>query len=166
MKPTTRIKIGLNHIGESGSAPEIFDGTLRESLEWLIALLTSITLARRIQISIARTDEEVMVGLTTQRKPRNDSKLASAMDLLSALTLLDDDSLDGVGSEHKEVESSTLQRQSRLTDEDDDSAEGAAGEIEASRSVAQLAKDSQEGTPQFDELDDYESSASRAGESR
>lgn len=94
MKPTTRIKIGFNHIGASAEAPEIFDGSLHESLAWLIGKLNAVTLARRIQISIARTDEEVMVGLTAQRQRKSDAKLANAMNLLDLLGDMSDDSED------------------------------------------------------------------------
>lgn len=77
MRPTTITHAGIRNIGDSEDAGQFMEGQLSHVLMWIVESLGKLTLARRVTICLARTREEVEVGLTLKKgrnAPSNEMK--------------------------------------------------------------------------------------------
>lgn len=79
MKPSTEIAIAYRNIGERDSPVESFHGPLSLAIPRLIKWLTTVVMARRIQIEIGRSLEEVVARFESSR----DAKATAVEDLMA-----------------------------------------------------------------------------------
>ena len=66
MKSKTHVWIGLRNVGDS-RPPQIFDGTVSESILWLAKQIGEVYMRNGLKIYIARTKEDVQAGLDLKR---------------------------------------------------------------------------------------------------
>jgi len=84
MKPTTEVVLGYRNIGDSKDQGTIVPAApLKEQLLHLIQHLGNVTMATRLQISIARNESDARRGIEPERKSRAGNSMAD--DLAKAL---------------------------------------------------------------------------------
>jgi hypothetical protein len=68
MKPTTKITIGIKHVGAPMDAPEFFTGEITECLMFMAEYLAKRSMAVRFDMVIHRNEVEARKALTGQRQ--------------------------------------------------------------------------------------------------
>ena len=63
MRSNTEIVMGINNVGDSKDRPEIFNGTFAQSIVHLAKWISERSIASRIDIVLARSEEEARQGL-------------------------------------------------------------------------------------------------------
>lgn len=63
MRLNTGVVIGIRNVGDARDQGEFFSGTLRDALGWILDKVQSKSMAKRMQIVIARNEDECRVGL-------------------------------------------------------------------------------------------------------
>lgn len=99
MRATTNVWIGIRNVGDANHAGEFFVGTLRESLAWLIGQLGGMSMAKRIDVSLGRNQDEVRLGLGLNKSRH---LIGNAHDILDSLLkeVMPDDGLEDSSIPH------------------------------------------------------------------
>ena len=93
MKANTKIVAGIRNVGGTGGAA-IFEGTVSESIVWLAQRIGELYMKNRFDISIGRTEADVLLGLKLESKSKGSRSGFDAdfmAELMSKLTDGDDD---------------------------------------------------------------------------
>lgn len=103
MKLTTKVHAAARNVGDARDSGELFHGELREVIEWLIAKLAKTSMATRIEICLARTQEEAAksIGKSGGGKMSNLGQFQSLIDSMFADSLDDEDDSDSTFEEHQ-----------------------------------------------------------------
>ena len=80
MKPTTKICIGVKHIGAPLDEPEFFTGDITECLMFMAGYLAKRSMAVRFDLTIHRNESEARKALIGQRQA-----IASGLEDLQAM---------------------------------------------------------------------------------
>lgn len=85
MKMTTRVWAAVRNVGDANESPKVVQGQVQEIVKFILLYLGHTTLAKRIDLSIGRTEEEVLASLNRRpgMKAKNDP-IMSELDQLVA----------------------------------------------------------------------------------
>lgn len=67
MKSNTIVFIAIRNIGDSSDNGEIFEGSLKDGIFWLAAVLGAKTMAKRFAIGIGRDRAGALAAIETKR---------------------------------------------------------------------------------------------------
>jgi hypothetical protein len=102
MKAQTEIIVGIRNVGDAAAEPKIESTTVIEAAKLIATQLLGLTMARRIQISLGRTRDEVMVGLglsQTNKEARLKDKASETAAFIDSLFGGDDETVDAPAGE-------------------------------------------------------------------
>lgn len=69
MRSTTQVVVAFRNVGNSEQAPQIFNGTIRDSIMWLAEQLGTVSMASKIKVCFARNEVEALIGVRDGRAP-------------------------------------------------------------------------------------------------
>lgn len=85
MKLTTQIAIGIRQVGRQDAEIFLESMTVEQAVRKIVETLLTESLARRIQISIARDETEAQVGLMSGNASRSAKRVQSAMGMVDSI---------------------------------------------------------------------------------
>lgn len=85
MKPTTHVAFACRNQGKAGAEIKVFEGPVSQGILKLAHYLGEINLAKRVDIVIARTEEEARNGIRIRTQQQNGAAGQAEADLLAEI---------------------------------------------------------------------------------